>query len=205
MLETLHWLGHDGFRVDGPPVIYIDPFRLGRELPAADLLLITHEHSDHLSPEDIAKVRTPTTRVIGPADVAAKLDGVETIAAGETITVAGVQVRALPAYNVNKQFHPRASGKLGYLVTVGGVTYYHAGDTDLIPEMAGLAPGVALLPVSGTYVMTADEAADAARRIRPKVAVPMHYGSIIGSPADAERFAALLVGSGIEVRIMARE
>jgi L-ascorbate metabolism protein UlaG (beta-lactamase superfamily) len=205
MLKTLHWLGHDSFRIDGPPVIYIDPFRLGKGLPAADLVLITHEHSDHLSPDDIAKVRTSTTKVVGPAAVAAMLPGVETIAVGEVKTVAGVQVRAVPAYNINKQFHPKATGKLGYLVTVGGATYYHAGDTDLIPEMAGLAPDVALLPVSGTYVMTADEAADAARRIRPRVAVPMHYGAIIGSVLDAQRFAALLAGSGIEVVIMELE
>ena len=205
MLETLQWLGHVSFRIDGPPVVYIDPFRIGKGLPAADLLLITHEHSDHLSPDDIAKVCHPTTKIIGPDEVAARLPDVEPIAAGELKTFSGVHVRAVPAYHVNKQFHPKATGKLGYLITIGGVTYYHAGDTDLIPEMAGLAPDVALLPVSGTYVMTADEAADAARRIRPRVAVPMHYGSIIGSAADAQRFAALLEGSGIEVVILERE
>jgi L-ascorbate metabolism protein UlaG (beta-lactamase superfamily) len=205
MTDTLHWLGHDGFRIDGPPVVYLDPFQLHDGLPPADLILITHAHYDHLSPADIAKVRTPKTVVVGPKEVADALKGVTVIAAGETRTFAGVTVRALPAYNTNKSFHTRASGKLGYLVTVTGVTYYHAGDTDLIPEMAGLKPDVALLPVSGTYVMTAAEAAEAARAIKPAVAVPMHYGTIVGSAADAARFAALLKGSGIEVIVKRKE
>jgi L-ascorbate metabolism protein UlaG (beta-lactamase superfamily) len=111
----------------------------------------------------------------------------------------------VPAYNTNKTFHPRNDGKVGYVFTIGGVTYYHAGDTDVIPEMAGLAPDVALLPVSGTYVMTADEAAKAARQIKPKVAVPMHYGAIVGSEADAKKFARLLEGSGIRVVIKTKE
>ena len=100
---------------------------------------------------------------------------------------------------------PKGVNNVGFVVTLAGVTYYHAGDTDLIPEMSGLAPDVALLPVSGTYVMTADEAADAARAIGPKIAIPMHYGAIVGSEEDARRFAKLLEGSGIEVVIKAKE
>ncbi len=204
-VDTIHWLGHDSFRFDGPPVVYVDPFQLAGSPPMADLVLVTHDHFDHLSPDDIARVRGARTVLAGPEEVAAKLAGVEVIAAGETRMLAGVTVRAVPAYNTNKKFHPRADGKLGFVVTVGGVTIYHAGDTDAIPEMAGLAPDVALLPVSGTYVMTASEAADAARTITPKVAIPMHYGSIVGSDADAETFAELLAGSGIEVVIKSKE
>lgn len=204
-VDSIHWLGHDSFRIDGPPVVYIDPFRLAGSPPKADLILVTHDHFDHLSPDDIAMVRGPRTVVAGPREVAAKLGGVEVIAAGETRVLAGVTVKALPAYNTNKTFHPRADGKLGFAVTIGGMTVYHAGDTDVIPEMAGLAPDVALLPVSGTYVMTASEAAEAARAIGAKFAVPMHYGSIVGSDADAATFAHLLAGSGIEVLIKRRE
>ncbi|HVN77131.1 MAG TPA: MBL fold metallo-hydrolase [Thermoanaerobaculaceae bacterium] len=206
MTEKLHWLGHDAFRIDGPPTVYIDPYQLGEGLPSADIVLITHDHFDHLSLPDLAKVMAKGTVVVGPKEVAAKVkQPVRTIAPGETLTVKGVKIRAVPAYNTNKSFHPKSDGKVGFVLTLGGVTYYHAGDTDVIPEMAGLAPDVALLPVSGTYVMTADEAAEAARSIRPKVAVPMHYGAIVGTDGDARRFAKLLEGSGIEVVVKRKE
>ena len=207
MIDSLHWLGHDAFRIDGPPVVYVDPYKLspGAAVPA-DLILITHDHFDHLSPggrgdEFAPNGRSSSDRRRWPRSCRACC----VLRAGESLEVAGVKVTAMPAYNTNKKFHPRESGKVGFVFTVSGVTYYHAGDTDLIPEMDGLAPDVALLPVSGTYVMTALEAAQAARRIRPKVAVPMHYGTIVGSDDDALLFARELEGSGIEVVIKPRE
>jgi L-ascorbate metabolism protein UlaG (beta-lactamase superfamily) len=206
MTEHLHWLGHDAFRIDGPPVVYVDPYQLSGELPPADLILITHDHFDHLSPADVAKIHRPSTVVVAPKEVAGKLSiPVTTIAVGETRDVAGITVKAVAAYNTDKTFHPKADGKVGFVFALGGVTYYHAGDTDVIPEMNDLAPDVALLPVSGTYVMTADEAAKAARAIKPKTAVPMHYGAIVGSQADATRFGKLLEGSGITVVIKKKE
>lgn len=202
----LHWLGHDTFRIDGPPVVYIDPFRLPPGAPPADLILITHEHSDHCSPVDVEAIRTAKTVIVAPRTAAGKLPGqIEVIAPGEEETLATVTVKAVPAYNTDKEFHPRSAGMVGYVVTVAGTTYYHAGDSDEIPEMAGLAPDVALLPVSGTYVMTAEQAARAARAIAPRVAVPMHYGAIVGDESDAQRFAALLEGSGIVVVIKQKE
>jgi L-ascorbate metabolism protein UlaG (beta-lactamase superfamily) len=206
MTENLHWLGHDSFRIDGPPVVYVDPYQIPDGLPAADLILITHDHFDHLSPADIAKIHRPSTVVVAPKEVVDKLSVPATpIAVGESTEAAGIPVKAIAAYNTDKTFHPKADGKVGFIFTVGGVRYYHAGDTDVIPEMNDLAPDVALLPVSGTYVMTADEAAKAARAIKPKVAVPMHYGAIVGSDTDAAKFAKLLEGSGIKVVIKKKE
>ena len=205
MTDALHWLGHDAFRIDGPPVIYIDPFRLTGRPPAAEIILITHGHHDHLSPVDVAKIRTATTVLVGPREVADQLAGTRVIAPGQSLDLGAVKVRAVPAYNPAKRFHPSSAGHVGYLVTVAGLTYYHAGDCDEIPEMADLAPDVAMLPVSGTYVMTAAEAARAARAIKPRVVVPMHYGSIIGSEADARQLARLLDGTGIQVVIKAKE
>jgi L-ascorbate metabolism protein UlaG (beta-lactamase superfamily) len=206
MTATLHWMGHDTFRVDGPPVVYVDPFQLPAGAPPADLILITHDHFDHCSLEDVKAIRGAITVVVAPRAAAAKLPGpVQVIAPGEARTFAGAAVKAVPAYNTDKKFHPKSAGMVGYVFTVAGTTYYHAGDTDHIPEMAGLAPDVALLPVSGTYVMTAEQAAAAARAIAPRAAVPMHYGAIVGAESDAQRFAVLLEGSGIAVVIKQKE
>lgn len=195
ILESMHWLGHDTFRIDRPEgPIYFDPFKLsGGE--AASLILCSHEHFDHCVPEDVDQINGPDTVIVTEKDCSAKLSGdVRVIAPGDTIEVNGVTVQGLPAYNTNKDFHPKSNGWLGFVVTVDGVSIYHAGDTDHIPEMAGLKPDIALLPVSGTYVMTAAEAVEAAKAIEPQVAVPMHYGAIVGDSNDAQTFAAALEG-----------
>jgi len=199
MIENIHWLGHDSFRLDGSSTVYIDPWKLGAGAPRADLVLVTHDHFDHFSPDDIARVATPRTTLIGPTSVIAQVDGVAavTLSAGETATVGGVTVTAVPAYNIDKfrqpgeVFHPRAAGGLGYIVEMDGRRIYHAGDTDAIPEMRDVRCDVALLPVSGTYVMTAEEAAEACRMISATAVVPMHFGDIVGTAADAARFEGL--------------
>jgi L-ascorbate metabolism protein UlaG (beta-lactamase superfamily) len=210
MIENIHWLGHDSFRLDGSSTVYIDPWKLGAGAPRADLVLVTHDHFDHFSPHDIARVVTPRTTLIGPASVTAEVGGVAalTLSAGETVTVGSVTVTAVPAYNLDKfrqpgeVFHPREAGGLGYIVELDGRRIYHAGDTDAIPEMRDVRCDVALLPVSGTYVMTAEEAAEACRMISAAAVVPMHFGDIVGTAADAARFEDLC---GIPVTVLPLE
>ena len=190
LLKDLHWLGHDSYRIDRPVTIYLDPWQLPIDSPPADLILVSHDHYDHCSPEDIEAIRREKTIVVANASAAAKLQApVRILQAGKSLEAAGVTIEGVPAYNVNKKFHPRDAGHVGFVLHLGGERLYFAGDTDLIPEMTGLACDVALLPVSGTYTMTAEEAARAAGVIRPRVAVPMHYGAgVAGSEADAETF-----------------
>lgn len=207
LVTRLHWLGHDSFRLDGPPVVYFDPWKLRTPSPVADLVLVSHEHFDHCSPDDIDKVRGPNTIVVASAGAAAKLPEALVARPGETLQAAGLRIEAVPAYNVNKfrdpgvPFHPPQAGHVGYIVTVGGVRLYFAGDTDHIPEMSGFRCDVALLPVSGTYAMTAEEAASAARAIGPQIAIPMHYGSGIGTADAGKRFRRLYA----EVALLERE
>ncbi|HIQ30180.1 MAG TPA: MBL fold metallo-hydrolase [Candidatus Caldiarchaeum subterraneum] len=209
----ISWLGHDGFRITyGGKVVYIDPYQI-KGGPQADLILITHDHFDHLSIDDIKKVAGDKTVVIAAENCSGKVKNVKAkevrlVKPGEKTTVGDITVEAIHAYNVNKfrspgvVFHPKEYNGVGYVVSIGGVRIYHAGDTDNIPEMRELKPDVALLPVSGTYVMTAEEAAEAVESIKPKVAIPMHYGAIVGTEADAERFRSL---AKCEVAILRKE
>ena len=192
MMENIKWLGHAGFKIKGEKTVYIDPFKINDTEPA-DIIIITHEHFDHLSPEDIKKIQAGNTMIVTTPDCYSKVSGnIKTISPGQSIVVDGIKIEAVPAYNTNKHFHPKANNWMGVIVTVNGKRIYHAGDTDNIPEMASLKNiDIALLPVSGTYVMTAEEAADAANKIMPRVAVPMHYGAIVGSRTDAENFRKL--------------
>jgi L-ascorbate metabolism protein UlaG (beta-lactamase superfamily) len=202
MLQKLRWLGHDSFLVAGPPTIYFDPWRLPAELPKADLVLVSHEHGDHCSPEDVKKVSAPGTLIVANQTAAPKLQGdVRVLHPGEEMRIGDVTVQAVPAYNITKfrspgvPFHPRSAQHNGYIVTLDGERIYFAGDTDHIPEMAEIQCDIALVPVGGTYTMTAEEAAEAVRSIQPKVAVPMHYGpSAAGTPDAGTRFKELCPG-----------
>jgi L-ascorbate metabolism protein UlaG (beta-lactamase superfamily) len=194
------WLGHDGFKLKKGTVVYIDPYQLGSAAEPADVVCVTHEHSDHLSVDDLARIVTPQTTVVTipacrGAAVGLRPKVVRVVKPGDRLEVDGVAIHAVPAYNTSKfrspgnPFHPQADGKVGFVIAIGGVCVYHAGDTDAIPEMASLGRvDVALLPVSGTYVMTAAEAVTACNAIRPTLAIPMHYGSIVGTVADADAF-----------------
>ncbi len=204
ILNNIHWLGHDGFRIDAVKTLYFDPYQISGQVPA-DIICVSHEHFDHCSANDIKKIQHPGTVIVTNSASAAALDGdVRVVTPGDTITFEGIEIEAVPSYNVNKDFHPKASGMLGFVVTVEGTRIYHAGDADFIPEMKDVKADVALLPVSGTYVMTAEEAVQAALEIQPQVAIPMHFGSIVGSEDDAQRFAESLKGS-IKVVILPKE
>jgi L-ascorbate metabolism protein UlaG (beta-lactamase superfamily) len=208
LLDSVEWLGHAGFRIRaGRRVVYIDPYRVA-DGPEADLILITHGHYDHFSPQDVERLSNDRTLVVAPPAVAERVRGrVASVAPGEGIDDP-LDVRAVAAYNTSKRdadgnpFHPREAGGVGYVLNVRGEHLYHSGDTDVIPEMDQVAGvDVALLAVSGVYVMTAVEAAEAARRIGPRVAVPMHWGELVGTREDAEAFAA---AAPVEVTILER-
>lgn len=210
-MENLHWLGHASFRLDGKRVIYFDPWKLGRQAKKANFIFVSHEHFDHFSVDDIKLISTKETVIMTDKTCARQLENkgvicrqISALAPQDTLQIEGIEVNAVASYNINKQFHARNSKKLGFIVSVEGVKVYHAGDTDKIPEMKDYRCDVALLPVSGTYVMTAGEAAEAALLIKPKLAIPMHYGDIVGTASDADKFKDLLKGK-IEVKILEKE
>jgi len=191
MKNKIERLGHATVRISGEKIVYVDPWKV-RGGPPADVILVTHSHHDHCSPDDVNKLMGPGTIVVAPADCVPSLGpDVRTIAPGDEVSLEGVQVKAVPAYNIGKSFHPRENGWVGYVITMGGERVYVSGDTDAIPEMKELQVDVAIVPVGGTYTMTAREAAEAVNGFGPAGAIPVHYGDIVGSRDDAEEFARL--------------
>lgn len=201
LTQGIEWLGHASFRIRDGMVIYLDPWQLADGAPA-DVILVTHGHRDHLSPEDIAKIATPATVIVCSASCAQGLQGdVRAVRPGDVVELGDLRIQAVPAYNTNKPNHPQEAGHVGYVLELGGRRIYHAGDTDLIPEMADIRCDVALLPIGGTYTMNADEAAEAARRISPSVVIPMHWGRLVGKEADVTRLKEL-APAGVKVVVL---
>ncbi|MBI4150202.1 MBL fold metallo-hydrolase [Candidatus Woesearchaeota archaeon] len=205
-------LAHDGFKIsDGYTIVYVDPFQISEQQEKADILLVTHEHYDHCSIEDIQKVIKHDTVIVTIPGCASKLNrlpikSIKMMTPNQGIDVAGMHIETIPAYNINKfrapgvPFHPKEDGRVGFVFILNGKRIFHAGDTDFTPEMAALKDiNIALVPVSGTYVMTAEEAAKAVNTFKPEIAIPMHYGVIVGSVADAEKFKQL---AKVEVLIL---
>ncbi len=192
MVIRITFLGQSGFRIEGSRIIYIDPFRLKEPQPLqSDLVLITHPHYDHLSPVDIKKIlrRENRTKIVFPSEVTEKFAAeIHHLEPGEQIELDGVKIKGVPAYNNTTQFHQKESKWLGYVFTLDDDTFYHAGDTDLVPELENIRADVVFLPVGGTYTFGAQQAAKLASSINPRVAIPMHYGAVVGSVNDALQF-----------------
>ena len=204
MLDRVTWFKQSAMRWSGDGLtVYIDPWGVRPDDTPADLILITHAHRDHFRPEEIERVSTDATKIVAPHDVAAGLAGsVTAVAPGESHEVAGVRFSTVPAYNVVRDRidrHPKAKGWVGYVLELGDRRYYHAGDTDRLPELEALTTDVAFLPVGGKATMDADEAAGLAKAIAPTVAVPMHFGFLVGDPGAGERFRDAAAPVRVEV------
>ena len=207
LLKSIHWIHHSCFRIKINDItIYFDPWKIKNPIKA-DFIFITHDHYDHFSMSDIESIADEKTTIILPDNIAGELSGykIKKVKQGDVFNVGNIKVEVVPAYNVNKNFHKKSDNKVGYVLEIDGNRIYHAGDTDLIPEMKTFKNiNIAFLPVSGTYVMTAEEAVKAALDIKPDIAIPMHYGTIIGTRMNAEKFAEELRGK-IEVVILKEE
>lgn len=208
MLENINVLIHSSIRITGQKKIYIDPFKIDEYYCDADFIFITHDHYDHYSEGDIDKVRKSDTVYVVPSMLSTKLlkrgvpdTNIVPVEPNRIYNVDEFKFETIPAYNIGKPFHPKENGWVGYIIETNGLSYYIAGDTDITDESKKVKCDIALLPVGGTYTMNASEAAELANIIKPKVAVPIHYGDIVGSNDDAEMFKYLL-NAGIEGEIL---
>lgn len=196
------WTGHAGFKIIyESKKIYIDPYKLSKEhenVSDADIVLITHNHFDHLSIEDLKNIINETTVIVSAQECLSQLKSLNVkesigIDPRNSVKVNDLKIETVHAYNVDKEFHPKNDKKIGFIVEFGNDRLYHIGDSDIIPEMKDTNSTITLVPVSGTYVMTAEEASKAINElINPKIAIPMHYGTIVGNKEDAIRFSELV-------------
>ena len=199
MLENIEVLYHSSIRINKDKIIYIDPFKIDKNYNDADIVFITHDHYDHYSEEDIDKVINKNTTIIIPEELLTKLlrkginkNAIITVEPNVKYMVQGIKFETIPAYNTNKSFHPKENDWVGYIITLNDIRYYVAGDTDITEENRKVKCDVAFVPVGGTYTMDFKEAAQLINEIQPKIAVPIHYGSVIGTEQDASDFIKLL-------------
>ena len=202
MLENVEVLYHSSIKIKDNKIIYIDPFKIDKDYNDADIVFITHDHFDHYSEEDIDKVINENTTIIIPEELLTKIlrkginkNAVITVESNKEYMVQGIKFETIPAYNTNKTFHPKENNWVGYIITLDGIRYYIAGDTDITEENRKVKCDVAFVPVGGTYTMNYSEAAELVNIIKPKIAVPIHYGSIVGTKQDATNFIKLLHSS----------
>ena len=191
--------------------VYADPFRMKISPHDADIVLITHDHYDHFSPEDLAKVINPATILVVPEKLAdkaaafsAQVKAIETVLPGQQYQIAGLSLETVPSYNRIKPFHPKKNGWVGYLLDLDGQRVFIAGDTDKTKENSAVKCDIALIPIGGKFTMDPKEAADLINTIRPKTAIPTHYGTIVGKKNDGDLFASL-VDPSIDVRIIIQD
>ncbi len=195
MLDNISVNAHSSIRIDDKIILYVDPFQMKEERHDADLILFTHPHFDHFSPEDFRKAAKEDTAYVCPGsmkqkvlDAGVKPEKLSTLEAEETLCICGIEVEGVPAYNTNKPNHPKENGWLGYVLEIGPHMVYVAGDTDRIPEGEAVTCDIALVPIGGTYTMNAEEAAAFVNAIHPHTVIPIHYGCIVGSLDDAAMF-----------------
>lgn len=203
MIERIHWLGHGSFVIQGPPVIYINPWRVPRLEVPADLILVSHDHYDHFSPADIAKLRGPTTRVVGNERVAREIEDCAVLRPWQSLSFERTCIKAVPAYSPDDPRHPPSDGGLGFVISINYYDIYYAGDTQAIPEMASIHPDIAILPIDGNGTLNVAEAAQVAREMRPRWVIPCNWGGGAGSATwlEAQMFATQ-VADLAEVLIM---
>ena len=199
MLENVEVLSHSSIRINKEKIIYIDPFKINKNYNDADIIFITHDHYDHYSEEDIDKVIGENTTIVIPEELLTKLlkKGIQkstiiTVEPNKEYMIQGIKFETIPAYNTNKAFHPKKNEWVGYVIEIQGSKYYIAGDTDITEENRKVKCDVAFVPVGGTYTMDFKEAAQLINEIQPKIAVPIHYGSVVGTEQDAIDFIRLL-------------
>lgn len=200
-------LCHNSIKISENVIIYIDPFKIDKEYHDADYIFFTHSHYDHFSPEDIEKVKKESTLFIITEDIkeqAEKIFGKENVFVvipNEQYHIPGLDFKTTYAYNVNKAFHPKENKWVGYVIEVNHITYYIAGDTDNIEDIQNIECDEAFIPIGGTYTMDYREAADLANRIKAKVVIPTHYGSIVGDKEDAIKFKELVNNKEVKILI----
>ena len=199
MLNNIEVLYHSSIRINKEKTIYIDPFKIDRNYNDADIIFVTHDHYDHYSEEDIDKVINENTVIVIPEELLTKVlkkginkNAIITVEPNQKYMVQGIKFETVPAYNTNKTFHPKENDWVGYVIELNDVKYYIAGDIDITEENKKVKCDVAFVPVGGTYTMDFKEAAQLVNEIQPKVAVPIHYGSVVGTKQDAEEFIKLL-------------
>jgi len=211
----LNWLGHSGFKIKNHRVIYIDPYNIKENSEKADIILITHSHYDHCSIADIKNIIQKGTKIFLTADCQSKITrfdipiDIQIVEPNQEYNFGELKISTLPAYTPDKSYHPKEEGWVGYVVKMNDVIIYHAGDTDFIPEMQKLTGHkqqdkkfIALLPAGGKLTMNAEEAVEAAKLIKPFLAIPIHYGAIIGDNSDAEEFVKLCKENGVDATIL---
>lgn len=208
MLENIEVLNHNCIRFKKEKIIYTDPFQLNSQYQDADIILITHSHYDHFSEEDIEKVKSKNTIICVTEDLQDRAlalgfskENIILVKPNQTYAILGIEIKTIPAYNTNKKFHPKENNWVGYLLNLQGKIYYVAGDTDITEENKTIHCDVAFVPVGGTYTMDSKEAVELVNRMKPTFAVPVHYGSVVGTERDAEMFVQSLE-EGIDGRIL---
>ena len=205
MLDNIEVLIHSSIKFSKDIIIYFDPYKINKEYHDADIIFITHSHYDHYSPLDIKKVIKDNTIVVCPKDVKEELlklniNNIIEVVPNKDYEVLNIKFKTIPAYNINKNFHPKENNWVGYLINYNNVKYYIAGDTDITEENKNIICDVAFVPIGGTFTMDYKEAASLINEIQPKIAVPTHYGLIVGNKDDGIKFSKLLNNS-IECKI----